>query len=106
MRSGKQISKYFFLVAYLTFLIIIPLALFVLPANFFDSGQSMCLSLLIFDRECYACGMTRAIQHLIHFDFSQAYDFNKLSFIVLPILIYVNISQIFVICKKILKLKK
>lgn len=72
--------------AYLALLLIIPIILLILPANFFDKGQSVCLSVLFFDRNCYACGMTRAIQHLIHFDFSAAWDFNKLSFIVLPLL--------------------
>ena len=71
----------------LIILIFIPIVLLILPANFFDNGDSLCLSLVLFERECYACGMTRAIQHLIHFDFSVAYDYNKLSIIVLPFLI-------------------
>lgn len=37
--------------------------------------------------ECYGCGMTRATMHLIHFDFQEAWVFNKLSFIALPLLI-------------------
>lgn len=37
--------------------------------------------------ECYGCGMTRATMHLIHFDFQEAWIFNKLSFIALPLLI-------------------
>ena len=72
---------------YLILLIIIPIVLLIIPANYFDSGNSICISVLFFDRECYACGMTRAIQHLIHFDFSIGYDYNKLSVIVLPFLI-------------------
>ena len=44
--------------------------------------DSICLSLFLFDTECYACGMTRAIQHLIHFDFLTGYNYNKLSIIV------------------------
>ena len=36
--------------------------------------------------ECYGCGMTRACMHLIHFDIQAAADFNKLSFIVVPLL--------------------
>ncbi len=63
-----------------------PLVLLILPADFFDHGQSVCLSLLLFDTKCYGCGMTRAIQHLIHLDFGAANSFNKLSFIVFPLL--------------------
>jgi hypothetical protein len=72
---------------YLGVLLIIPLFLLLLPSNFFDSGDSMCLSIVLFDRECYACGMTRAIQHIIHFDFFVAYQFNKLSVIVFPLIV-------------------
>ena len=63
--------------------------LLILPADFFDKGQSLCLSVLLFHQKCYACGMTRAIQHFIHLDFSTAYNFNKLSWIVFPVLVFV-----------------
>ena len=65
-----------------------------LPADHFDEGQSICLSVLLLDTECYACGMTRGIQHLIHFEFAEAWRFNKLSFVVLPLLIYLISSSI------------
>ena len=71
---------------YLVILILIPIVLLILPADFFDKGESICLSVSLFDTECYACGLTRAIQHLIHFDFSIAYEYNKLSIIVFPFL--------------------
>ena len=79
---------------YLTILLIIPIILIILPANFFDEGQSICLSVLLFEKNCYACGMTRAIQHLIHFNFDLAWNFNKLSFIVLPLLIFSYLKEI------------
>jgi len=43
---------------------------------------------------CYGCGLTRAIQHLIHFDLENALIFNKLSVVVLPILLFVWASEI------------
>ena len=73
---------------YLAVLLIIPLVLLLLPSAFFDSGDSICMSVVFFDRECYACGMTRAIQHIIHFDFFVAYQFNKLSVIVFPLFVF------------------
>jgi hypothetical protein len=72
---------------YLVILILIPIVLLILPADFFDKGKSICLSIFLFDIECYACGLTRAIQHLIHFDFSIGYEYNRLSILVLPFLI-------------------
>lgn len=72
---------------YFLFLILAPFGLLILPSSFFDSGESICLSVMLFDIECYACGLTRAIQHLIHLEFSIAYEFNKLSFLVFPLLV-------------------
>jgi hypothetical protein len=66
-----------------------PIVLWLLPASFFDHGQSLCLSVLLFDQECFGCGITRAIQHAIHFDFYTAWNYNKLVVIVAPILVFV-----------------
>ena len=79
---------------YLTVILIIPIILLIIPANFFDDGQSICLSILLFDKSCYACGMTRAMQHLIHLDFSTAWEFNKLVFAVFPLLSFSYIKEI------------
>ena len=86
---------------YLAVLLILPVVLILLPADFFDKGRSVCLSVLLFDQTCYGCGMTRAIQHLIHFDISAAASFNKISFIALPVVLFVWIEQIIRIYKKI-----
>jgi hypothetical protein len=71
----------------------IPILLIILPATFFDTGQTICPSKALLDIDCLGCGMTRAIQHLIHFDFEAAYNFNKLSFLVFPILVVVWCKQ-------------
>ena len=78
----------------ITFLLAIPITLWILPADFFDHGTTICLSKSVLDIECWGCGITRAIMHLMHFDFEMAYDFNKLSFIVLPILFLVWVKTI------------
>jgi len=64
-----------------------PLILFFLPSDYFDQGQSVCLSVVFFDLECYGCGMTRALMHLIHFEFNKAYEYNKLVILVFPLLL-------------------
>lgn len=66
--------------------VLVPLILIILPADYFDKGESICISKTLFDIECYACGITRAIMHLIHLEFVDAYYFNPLSFIVFPLL--------------------
>ena len=72
--------------AYLAFLIATPIIILILPADFFDTGASICPSKRFFDIECYGCGMTRAVMHLVHFDFDSALYYNQLSFIVGPVL--------------------
>lgn len=67
---------------------LIPFILLIMPANYFDDGQSICLSVLLLGQECYACGLTRATMHLIHFDFEIAYTLNKASFVLFPLLVY------------------
>lgn len=69
-------------------LVVGALVLLLLPADFFDNGRSLCLSVLLFDQTCYGCGMTRACQHLIHFEWQEAWAFNPLSFVALPVLMY------------------
>jgi hypothetical protein len=70
------------------------LVFLLLPADFFDSGETVCLSRLLLDIECYACGMTRAVQHLIHFDWELAYEYNPLSFIVAPVIAYIAVNDV------------
>jgi len=64
------------------------------------------LSVLLFHRQCYGCGITRAIQHLIHFDIQIAYSLNKISFIVFPILSVVWLGQLRQTIRKIEEDKK
>jgi hypothetical protein len=61
----------------------------------------MCLSKIMLDKECLGCGLTRATQHFIHFDFISAYNFNKLVFLVVPLLIYFWVKEIIKMYKKI-----
>ena len=69
----------------ITFYIIIPIIVLVLPIDFFDGkDNSICLSVNLLNIECYACGITSAIMHLIHLDFETAFAYNMLSFLVFP----------------------
>lgn len=77
------------------------IALLLLPADFFDAGPPTCLSVLLFKQTCYGCGMTRACQHLIHFQFQDAWEFNPLSFLVFPVLLYGVGTETWVHAKKI-----
>jgi hypothetical protein len=88
-------GRFLFIQVKLLFIILTPVILLVLPGNFFDNGESICLSKLIAGVECYACGLTRGIMHLIHLQLEDAYAYNMLSFIVLPLMIVIWIQWFF-----------
>lgn len=69
-------------------LLVIPAVLLLLPADYFDTGESICLSKQLLDQECPGCGMTRGVMHTIHFEFKEAWQFNKLTFFILPIILF------------------
>lgn len=71
----------------LAFLLAIPFLLILLPSTYFDEGQSYCLSVVLLDMKCIGCGLTRGVMHLLHFEFELAWEYNKLSFIIVPIAI-------------------
>lgn len=76
-------------------LVIFPFILLALPANTFDQGHyTICIFKLLSGTECFACGLTRACMHLIHLDFAKAAYYNKISFIVLPILCGLLVTEI------------
>jgi hypothetical protein len=75
--------------------ILAPIVLLFLQVTFFDKGESVCLSVQLANMQCYACGMTKAVMHFIHFDFEGAWEFNKLSFIVVPMLVPMWVKAIY-----------
>ena len=66
--------------------VLIPIFLLILPANQFDKGNSICLSVVLFHTECPACGLSRACMHLIHLEFWEAFQYNMMSFVTFPVL--------------------
>jgi hypothetical protein len=71
------------------FWIAIPFILLILPADQFDQGVVICPSKCLLNLDCPGCGLTRATMHLIHFHFTTAWNYNKISFVVFPILIMI-----------------
>ena len=70
-------------------ILLIPVALYFVPVNWLDSQHSICLFKNIFGYDCYGCGITRAILSALHFQFDNAFQYNKLFVIVFPLLIYI-----------------
>jgi len=88
-------ARFAFTISKLIFIVVTPVILLILPADFFDKGRSICLSQLLFGVECFACGLTRGIMHLIHLDFENAFAYNMGSFIILPLMIVVWVQWFF-----------
>ena len=99
-------ARYYFTIGKLVFLLITPVVLLLLPGNFFDNGRDICLSKILFHRECWGCGMTRACMHIIHFQFEDAFMYNMGSFIVFPILCYLWVDWFLKELKKIILISK
>jgi len=91
----KYLFKFFYFAVFLT-----PFVLFLLPADFFDHGNTSCLSVRLAGIECYACGLTRGVMYFFHFEFAKSWAFNKLTFIVVPLLSLLWIQSIYEIQNK------
>jgi hypothetical protein len=63
----------------------IPIGLMLLPSDYFDQGESACISRLLLDTECYGCGITRAVQHMLHGEVRAAIALNPASILVTPL---------------------
>lgn len=87
-------KKYFNLLSNII-TIVAPIILLFLDKEYFDKGESICLSVVLSGYKCYACGMTKAVMHFIHFDFVKAWEYNKLSFIVVPMLFGMWVKAIY-----------
>jgi|GEM_PF-1921660 len=82
-------------------MVALPLVVLLLPAAFFDNGPALCLSKIIAGQKCYACGMTRACMRLSHGQIAEAGQFNKLSYVVFPIVSLIYTAQLIMIGSKI-----
>jgi len=79
--------------------IIILLLSFLIKPEFINSTPSLCLFKNITGHECLGCGMSRAFVSFFHFHFHEFYNYNILSTIVIPIVIFLAIKQIINVIK-------
>jgi hypothetical protein len=81
-------------------LVLTPIVLLFLPSNFFDTGKALCPSKRFLNIECLGCGLSRSVQHFIHFEFKKAWEFNKLIIFVFPFLLYSWIEGVIYLYKR------
>jgi hypothetical protein len=77
---------------WLVSLLLAPIVLWILPADFFDNGADICPSKIFFHVECFGCGITRAVMHLHHFEFEEAIYYNYGVVVVYPLLFIIWIK--------------
>ena len=98
---GGLNKKNFLTWLWVILLLLVPIVLWALPADFFDNGKiALCPSKLFFNIECFGCGMTRAVMHLHHFDMDDAVYFNRGVFLVYPGLVVVWCMWVYKAVKK------
>jgi hypothetical protein len=54
-----------------------------------------CLWKTFFGTECYGCGVTSSIIEILTGNFQFAWEINKLTFLVFPLLLFYSIKEIF-----------
>lgn len=106
-RFNSNPKSKLYLMTKISILVIFPFILLLLPKTVFNNGNyTICILKLITGEDCMGCGMTRACMHLIHLDFKAAAYFNKISFVVLPILCGLLIAELYKTIKEYRALKK
>lgn len=72
-----------------------PVLLYAVPLKAITRGGStICLFHNIFGRDCYGCGMTRALFSLLHADIGAAWGYNRMVVIVAPLLLYLYLNEV------------
>jgi hypothetical protein len=87
--KGKAYSRIKF-----TGILAFPFILYFIPVDRLDSSPSICLIKTVWGRECYGCGITRAIISAVQLDFEAALRYNKLVVAVLPLFLFVWVKTL------------
>ena len=72
----------------LLILVLIPAVLYAIPLENICNGNTICIFKNLFGVECWGCGITRAIFSALHFHFYDAWEYNPLFVVVLPLLLF------------------
>lgn len=74
--------------------IILIILLYIIDIDFIEA-RSLCIIYNLFDIKCVTCGMTRALFNLSRGNFTKAINYNYLIIIILPILLYLIIEDLY-----------
>jgi len=61
------------------------IAAHLIPYNWVHHGPTLCLWKRFLGHECWGCGSTRAMYHLLRGEFAEAWGYNHLIVVVVPL---------------------
>jgi hypothetical protein len=67
-------------------IIILGIIFFSIPKIYLGDAFPICLYRIILNKKCIGCGTTRAIWSIMHFEFAEAYEYNKMIIITFPLI--------------------
>lgn len=85
-----KILRYIRLSLYIIFIIL----LYTTDVEFIE-GRSLCIIYNLFHIKCVTCGMTRALFNLSRGNFIKAINYNYLIIIILPVVLYLIIEDLY-----------
>jgi len=72
----------------LSLVMLLPVFLYFIPIDWLNGQLTLCLFKNLTGRECWGCGITRAVISAVQFHFETAFHYNKLIVVVFPLLLY------------------
>ena len=87
LRGKKQVIKILLVFA-------AALVFYNIPKKYLGDTYPICLYRITLGKKCLGCGTTRAIWSVLHFNFKEAMEYNKLIVVIFPLLAGCCISWI------------
>jgi hypothetical protein len=78
--ANKKLGKLFFV-------IFLGTIFYFIPKIYLGDTFPICVYRIILSKKCIGCGTTRAVWSILHFNFNDAYEYNKMIIITFPIII-------------------
>ena len=89
----------------LLILVLIPVVLYAIPLENICNGNTICIFTNVFGVECWGCGITRAIFSALHLRFHEAWYYNSLFVVVLPLLLFLWMRAVVLVTRSLIARK-
>lgn len=93
-------------IVWIVALLSVALVVALFPMESMDEGSTLCLWTNLTGKNCYGCGISRAIIYFFRGDFTTAFHYNRLVILVAPLLLFYWLKQLLLSSKNIYKALK